>query len=233
MTLKSDAHNILKALGLVFGDIGTSPIYTLTVVFLFIDPTPQNVIGILSLVVWSITILVFIEYIMLAMTLDLHGEGGTLIIKRILDDLLPAGRRKVFFGILAFAGVSLLIGDGVITPSITILSAVEGIVLIPGLELTPQWMLIGAAMLIALVLFMVQTFGTDKVAVSFGPVMIIWFGILAVTGLISVMHVPSVLAAFNPVNAVSFMTHHGLAGFLILSQIILCATGSEALYADM
>lgn len=233
MSLKSDAHSILKALGLVFGDIGTSPIYTLTVVFLFIDPTPQNVIGILSLVVWSITVLVFVEYIMLAMTLDLHGEGGTLIIKKILDDLLPAGRRKIFFGILSFAGVSLLIGDGVITPSITILSAVEGIVIIPGLELTPQWMLIGAAMLIALALFMVQTFGTDKVAVSFGPVMIIWFGTLAITGFVSVMHVPSVLAALNPVNAVHFMTHHGLAGFLILSQIILCATGSEALYADM
>jgi KUP system potassium uptake protein len=233
MTHRNSFSGILKALGLVFGDIGTSPIYTLTVIFVIIQPTPANIMGILSLITWTLIIIVFVEYVLLAMTLNLHGEGGTLIIKRILDDLLPNGKRKIFFGILAFAGVALLIGDGVITPSISILSAVEGLVLIPGLEQTPQWVLIGGAMLIAIMLFAVQPSGTDKIAGSFGPVMVVWFIALSSSGIISIAQNPVVLKAVNPFYAVEFMRHHGLAGFLILSQVILCATGSEALYADM
>src|SRR5512138_2471867 len=96
---------IVKSMGLVFGDIGTSPIYTLTVIFALLSPTPENILGVLSLIIWTIIILVFVEYIFLAMSLDHHGEGGTLIIKRLLDDSVPAGKRKAVFGVLAFAGV--------------------------------------------------------------------------------------------------------------------------------
>lgn len=233
MIHRNQFSGILKALGLVFGDIGTSPIYTLTVIFVIIDPSPANIMGILSLITWTLIIIVFVEYVILAMTLNMHGEGGTLIIKRILDELLPAGRRKVFCGILAFAGVSLLIGDGVITPSISILSAVEGLVLIPGLESTPQWVLIVSAMAIAVALFSVQSSGTDKIAGGFGPVMVVWFIALSASGVFSIAQNPVVLKAVNPYYAFEFLSRHGLAGFLILSQVILCATGSEALYADM
>jgi KUP system potassium uptake protein len=233
MNIRGNVSGILKAFGLVFGDIGTSPIYTLTVIFALLDPTPENIMGILSLISWTLIIIVFFEYVFLAMSLDLHGEGGTLILKKILDGLLPKGKRKAIFGFMAFAGVSLLIGDGVITPSISILSAVEGIVFIPGMEQTSLWVLIGLAMVIAMALFSVQSFGTDKVAGSFGPVMVVWFFALSISGIISILHNPDVLKALNPVYAVTFFKNHGLAGFLILSQVILCATGSEALYADM
>jgi KUP system potassium uptake protein len=224
---------IIKALGLVFGDIGTSPIYTLTVIFVFIEPTSANILGILSMIIWTLIILVFVEYVFLAMSLDLHGEGGTLILKKILDDLIPQGKRKIILGVVAFAGVSLLIGDGIITPSISILSAVEGIALIPGWESTSQWVLIGIAIIITLLLFVFQPKGTDRVAKTFGPIMVVWFITLTVSGILAIQQKPEVIKAINPFYAVQFFKNHGFLGFAILSQVILCATGSEALYADM
>src|SRR5690242_2471973 len=125
---------IVKSMGLVFGDIGTSPIYTLTVIFAITKPTEANVLGILSLIVWTLTILVSVEYAWLAMSLGRKGEGGTIGLKEILVRLLKSGRRVAFVGFLSFVGVSLLLGDGVITPAISILSAVEGLLLIPGME---------------------------------------------------------------------------------------------------
>src|SRR5512135_2019906 len=133
---------IVKSMGLVFGDIGTSPIYTLTVIFALTRPTVDNILGILSLVFWTITILVSAEYAWLAMNLGRKGEGGTIVLKEILIRLLKPGRKIAFVGFLSFLGVSLLLGDGVITPAISILSAVEGMVLIPSLEGTHQATLI-------------------------------------------------------------------------------------------
>ena len=123
---ESPVKGIIKSLGLVFGDIGTSPIYTLTVIFLLMKPTEVNVIGVLSLIVWTLVILVTIEYAWLAMSLGKRGEGGTIVLKEILAPLLKSGRQVSFVTFLSFIGISLLIGDGVITPSISILSAVEG-----------------------------------------------------------------------------------------------------------
>ena len=133
---------IVKALGLVFGDIGTSPIYTMTVVFAVTKPTIANVYGILSLVFWTMTILVTAEYAWLAMSLGRKGQGGEIVLREIIIKLFKKGRILAFAGFLSFLGVSLLLGDGVITPAISILSAVEGIELIPGLEHTPQGILI-------------------------------------------------------------------------------------------
>src|SRR4030066_958741 len=133
---------IIKSLGLVFGDIGTSPIYTLTVVFLFLKPTEQHVLGILSLIVWTLIILVTIEYAWLAMSLGKKGEGGTIVLKELLSSLLRSRRKAAFVTFLSFIGISLLVGDGVITPAISILSAVEGSLLIPGFENTSQMTLI-------------------------------------------------------------------------------------------
>ena len=233
----TEAHGywkgIVRAMGLVFGDIGTSPIYTLTVIFALTKPTIDNVFGILSLVFWTMTILVTAEYAWLAMSLSRKGEGGTIVLREILARLLKPGRKMAFVAFLSYIGACLLLGDGVITPAISILSAVEGMVLIPGLEGVGQHTLILIAAIIAVVLFLAQSKGTDRVAGAFGPIMIVWFSALAVSGLVSISTMPSIVAAINPWYALEFMLHNGLTGFFVLSEVILCATGGEALYADM
>ena len=231
--LKHTATGIIKSLGLVFGDIGTSPIYTLAVIFLVLEPTQANVIGVLSLIVWTLTVLVSVEYAWLAMSLGEKGEGGTIVLRSILLPLLKKSRSMVFITILTFVGISLLVGDGVITPAISILSAVEGMLLIPGLENTGQTILILIAAVIAILLFAVQKRGTEKVAGAFGPIMLLWFLTIGLYGIVSMVQTPVVWKAINPYYALRFLYQNGLAGFFVLSEVILCATGGEALYADM
>ncbi len=226
-------RGIIKSLGLVFGDIGTSPIYTLTVIFLLAKPTETHVIGVLSLIVWTLVILVTVEYAWLAMSLGKKGEGGTIVLKETLVPLLKSGRQIALISLLSFIGISLLVGDGVITPAISILSAVEGLLLIPGLEKTRQDILIIIAGIIAIILFAFQRKGTEKVAGAFGPMMVMWFLSLTVSGVVSIFHVPSVIKAVNPYYAFKFLAENGITGFFVLSEVILCATGGEALYADM
>ncbi|PKG33265.1 KUP/HAK/KT family potassium transporter [Methanoregula sp.] len=225
--------DIVKSMGLVFGDIGTSPIYALTAIFLLIPPTPENVMGILSLIIWTLTILVTVEYTYLAMHLGKKGEGGTIVLKETLLPLLKSGNQVAFVTLLAIIGISLFIGDGVITPAISILSAVEGILLIPGFEDMPQTYLMIIAGVIAICLFSFQSRGTEKVAWTFGPVMLIWFIALAGFGVVALISAPAVILAINPLYGIQYLFGHGLEGFLILSSVILVATGSEALYADM
>jgi KUP system potassium uptake protein len=224
---------IVKAMGLVFGDIGTSPIYTLTVIFALTAPTRDNVFGILSLVVWTLTLLVTVEYAWLAMGLARKGQGGEIVLREILIKLLKKGRLLAFAGFLSFVGVSLLLGDGVITPAISILSAVEGLLLIPGLEGLREGVLILIASCIAIALFTVQSKGTDKVAGAFGPIMVVWFAVLTLSGLISISSMPDICKAISPHYAFIFLKNNGFSGFFVLSEVILCATGGEALYADM
>jgi KUP system potassium uptake protein len=223
----------MRATGLVFGDIGTSPIYTLTVIFLLLPPTQENVLGVVSLIIWTLIVLVFGQYVLLAMKLDHFGEGGTLILKRIAEKYVTPGRAATVIATLSYIGATLLLGDGVITPAISILSAVEGIRLVPYLSHTPTWVVVVVSIIIAVWLFSSQPKGSDRVASAFGPVMVVWFLALAVTGALSILETPAVLAALSPVHALRFCVSHGLATFLILGQIILCATGAEALYADM
>lgn len=233
LKVKQEAHGIFRALGLVFGDIGTSPIYTLTVVFLLIEPTYENVLGVLSLIVWTITVLVTLEYAYLAMSLAQRGEGGTIVLRSVLVPLLKRERSIVFFSILTFIGISLLIGDGVITPAISILSAVEGMILIPGFEGLSQRVLLYIAGLITISLFSFQRKGTDRVADAFGPIMVFWFLWLLISGLLSILSTPQVICAVNPAWIFKFFKASGLKALFILSEVILCATGGEALYADM
>lgn len=237
-SLKPEANDsfwggIIKAMGLVFGDIGTSPIYTLTVVFALTKPTLDNVFGVLSLVVWTLTILVTVEYVWLAMSLEHKGQGGAIVLREILFSVTKSSRVVSFGGIITFIGVSLLLGDGVITPAISILSAVEGIELIPGLGSVPQEMLILIAIGIAIALFIFQSRGTDRVAWTFGPIMLIWFSALVLSGLASLLTAPQLIKAISPYYAMKFFQENGLASFFVLSEVILCATGGEALYADM
>ncbi len=224
---------VIKSMGLVFGDIGTSPIYTLTVIFALTRPTYENVLGILSLVVWTLTILVTVEYAWLATSLSRKGQGGEIVLREILLSQLKSGRAIGFAGILTYMGVSLLLGDGVITPAITLLSAVEGLLIIPGMENLSQAMLIGVAAAIAIVLFFAQSRGADRIAGAFGPVMLVWFGALALSGLASLSAMPDIVKAVNPWYAFQFFQQNGIAAFFVLSEVILCATGGEALYADM
>lgn len=224
---------IIKALGLVFGDIGTSPIYTLTVVFLLLQHTRDNILGVLSLIIWTLVILVTIQFAWLAMSLSIRGEGGKIVLKEILQPLLRSKRSVGFVTLLAVIGVSLLIGDGIITPAISILSAVEGSLLIPGLEGLSKANIVFIAALIAIALFAFQRKGTEKVAGVFGPIMSIWFISLALVGIASVSEAPEVLKTLNPYYGLKFLYENSLAGFIVLGEIILCATGGEALYADM
>jgi len=234
ITEKSSAmKGIIKALGLVFGDIGTSPIYTLTVVFLFLRHTADNILGVLSLVIWSLIILVTVQFAWLAMNLSIRGEGGKIVLKEILQPLLKSKWSIRFVSLLAIIGVSLLIGDGVITPAISIMSAVEGSLLIPGLVGLSKTTLVLISMIIAIGLFSFQSKGTEKVAGAFGPIMCLWFVSLAVSGILSMVDAPQVLVVFNPYYAVKFLLENGFAGFIVLGEVILCATGGEALYADM
>ena len=224
---------VVKSMGLVFGDIGTSPIYTLTVIFALTKPTPDNIFGILSLIVWTLIILVTVEYAWLAMSLGRKGEGGTIVLKEILTRLLKGGRYLGLVAFLSFVGVSLLLGDGVITPAISILSAVEGLVLIPACANLSQGGLIFIAACIAVTLFVFQFKGTDKVAGAFGPLMVLWFLALTGSGLIAIAGHPEIVKAVSPWYAIKFFLENGMSGFFVLSEVILCATGGEALYADM
>ncbi len=220
-------------MGLVFGDIGTSPIYTLTVIFAITAPTYRNILGVLSLLFWSLIILVTVEYAWLAMSLSTKGEGGIIVLKEILTGYVKKGRKAAFATFLGFLGVSLLMGDGAITPAISILSAVEGLQVIPGIGHIPTDTIILITCIITILLFAFQFKGTDKVASSFGPIMIVWFAALFLSGMYYVAKGPNVLLAISPSYAIDFMLHNGLAGFFVLSEVILCATGGEALYADM
>lgn len=236
MTLKERIKNemmVIKALGVVYGDIGTSPIYTLAVIFLIVPPTVVSIYGILSFVFWALTILVTIQYAWLATSLSAKGEGGTVVLIQMLTPHLKSAKMVTIVSVLGFLGLSLMIGDGVITPAISILSAVEGILLIPAYEELPQIALLVFAALIAFALFVVQKRGVEKVASAFGPIMVIWFLCLGGVGLWYVSQDFSILNAMNPMYAIQFALDNPAITFIILADIILATTGGEALYADM
>jgi len=232
-TSHAAALDTVKAAGLVFGDIGTSPIYTLTVILALIPRTEGTVLGVLSLILWSLILIVTIQYAWLAMSLGKKGEGGTIVLRELLNPLLKRPQSRSVLLIMTVIGVSLLIGDGVITPAISILSAVEGVPLIPGLEGVGPDLLVLLAAGIAIALFAVQRRGTEPVAFAFGPVMIVWFAVLTLSGLVMIAQAPSVLLAVNPMLGVRFFFSNGLTSFLVLASVVLCVTGGEALYADM
>jgi KUP system potassium uptake protein len=233
MYSRSDLRGIINSMGLVFGDIGTSPIYTLTVIFLLTRSTYTHIIGVLSLIIWTLIILVTLEYAWLAMSLGKKGEGGTIVLKEILLPLLKSGRGVALVTLLAYIGTSFLMGDGVITPAISILSAVEGLKIIPQFKDVGQGTIMLISGIIAITLFSVQSKGIERITWVFGPVMIIWFVAIGFSGIASIFHTPEVLKAINPYYAIRFLLDNGITGFFVLSEVILCATGGEALYADM
>lgn len=244
----------LGALGVVYGDIGTSPLYALKECFLLktaqashetltrVSVNVSNVLGVLSLVFWSLTFVVGIKYISLIMRADNQGEGGILALlalsKPKKEPVSLPEKSTLHAGLIALAlvGAALLYGDGVITPAISVLSAVEGLQYAEALEnvvLGHPYVVVFITVFILFVLFLVQKKGTDQVASLFGPVMIIWFITIAFIGAKWIFRYPAVLAAIHPKYAIRFFLQNGWTGFRVLGGVVLCITGGEALYADM
>ncbi|MEF2977643.1 potassium transporter Kup [Subtercola sp. YIM 133946] len=225
----------VAALGVVFGDIGTSPLYSLQTVFSIDDgavqATPDDVFGVISLMFWAITIVVSIKYVTILMRADNGGEGGVMALAALAQRLYSktAGKAGLLL-IIGIVGVSLFYGDSLITPAISVLSAVEGLqVAVPGLA----HLVVPIAAVILTGLFAFQRFGTARVGRFFGPVMVLWFVVIALAGLVMVVQHPSVLVGLSPTYAVVFIAAHPVIAFVAMGAVVLVITGAEALYADM
>jgi KUP system potassium uptake protein len=225
---------VLAALGVVFGDIGTSPLYALKTCFTtaHVAPTTQNVLGIISLVFWALVVVVCVKYVGILMRIDHDGEGGILALLALASPprILGVPIRADWLVWVVVVGAAMLFGDGIITPSISVISAVEGL----GMVTThAQPLIVPISLAILIGLFVIQARGTQRVGSLFGPVMAIWFLAIAALGIAAIARRPQVLAALDPRHAVAFVVHHGIFGFLVFGAVVLCITGVEALYADL
>jgi KUP system potassium uptake protein len=223
----------LAALGVVYGDIGTSPLYALKEVFAGVHPVPittANIMGILSLVFWSLVIVVSIKYVVFIMRADNRGEGGIIALMALALRKVENPRARVAIMLAGIAGAALFYGDGVITPAISVLSAVEGLeVATPALK--PY--VIPLTIIVLVILFAFQRKGTSGIGALFGPIMGVWFGTLALLGVVNILHEPHVMQSLNPIHGMTFMLSNPWLGFLALGGVVLVLTGAEALYADM
>ena len=223
----------LGAIGVVYGDIGTSPLYALKEVFAHghVPLTAQNIYGVLSLVFWTLTVVVSVKYVALILRADNNGEGGLIAMLALASQAVkdrPALRSRLLM--LGIFGTAIFFGDGVITPAITVLGAIEGLkVAAPGL----QSYVVPVSLMVLTALFLVQRHGTARIGKFFGPVMVIWFVVLAVLGLHHIAENPSILKALSPHYALLFLVGNPFIAFIALGSVVLCVTGAEALYADM
>ena len=223
---------LLGSVGVVYGDIGTSPLYALREAAVAAanggTVTPASLLGVLSMILWALIVVVTLKYVVVLLRADNHGEGGTLALMALAQRAVQShGGIVVLLGIISGA---LFYGDAVITPALSVLSAIEGLKLVT-VAFDPYVVPLTVVILVAL--FAVQSRGTARVAAFFGPVMCVWFAVIAIAALPQIAKHPEVLAAFNPLLAVSFMLHHGVIGFITLGAVFLAVTGAEALYADL
>lgn len=224
----------LAAIGIVYGDIGTSPLYTMQEVFHAkhgLTLTNMNILGIVSLILWGLIFIVSLKYVTLVLRASNRGEGGIMALAALTLESVGKGSKLHFpLIILGVLGASLFYGDGVVTPAMTVLSAMEGIeVATPALK--P--FVVPVTLIILICLYSMQSHGTATIGKFFGPVMVVWFTVLAAMGIYNILKVPAILAAFNPVYAFEFLFSHGWVAFIALGAVVLAFTGSEALYADM
>ncbi len=223
----------IGALGIVYGDIGTSPLYSIRETFAEIHRVPvtrSSILGVLSLIFWSLIVIITIKYVSVVLRADNHGEGGILALTALVAPTDEARRRRNKLVLAGLFGAALLYGDGAITPAISVLSAVEGIeVATPGLSR----FVVPVAIAILVGLFSIQRRGSEAVGRFFGPVMVVWFAVLALLGIVHVIDHPSVLAAVNPVYAIRFFAEFTSRAFIALGGVVLVVTGGEALYADL
>jgi KUP system potassium uptake protein len=231
MAAKSARWVTMSALGVVFGDLGTSPLYTLQTIVGATGGnfTPESALGVLSLIFWTLLITISIKYCLFVMRADNRGEGGILALMSLVgaNSFMPKFKLLTCMGLL---GAALIYGDGVITPAISVLSALEGVNEVTD-RLKPYIMPV--AVVILIVLFFAQRVGTEKIGRAFGPIMLLWFAVIGMLGLAAIIAHPMVVAAVDPEYAVRFLAHSGREGLLVLGGVFLCITGGEALYADM
>ncbi|MDX1583675.1 MAG: KUP/HAK/KT family potassium transporter, partial [Thermoanaerobaculia bacterium] len=226
----------ISALGIVYGDIGTSPLYAVRECFhgpLAVPVTSANILGVLSLVLWALILVISVKYLSFVLRADNRGEGGIIALMSLvrpqkIDE--STRRRRILLVMMGLFGASLLYGDGMITPAISVLSAIEGLEVATPF-FTPYVIPITVSILV--VLFLFQKRGTAGIGVIFGPVTGVWFVTLAILGISQIIHYPQVFAAINPYYAVQFFVLNGWKGFLVLGAVFLVATGGEALYADI
>lgn len=218
----------LGALGVVYGDIGTSPLYALKVTLGGLAMTPSSVLGVLSLIFWSLIIIISFKYLAIIFRADNDGEGGILALLALMKH--KSTKYEPLFYLVAIFGAGLLLGDGMLTPAISVISAVEGLSTLSS-SFTPY--ILPAACLILVFLFMIQSKGTGSIGYLFGPLILIWFCTIAILGLIQIMSYPAVLKAINPYYAFSFLIQEGFRGYFLLGGIFLVVTGGEALFADI
>ncbi len=224
---------LIGSIGVVYGDIGTSPLYALReAVVAASGPsavvTPSAVLGVVSLILWALIIVVTLKYVVILLRADNHGEGGTLALMALAQRAVTYGAGTIV--LLGIVSGALFYGDAVITPALSVLSAIEGIKLVTA---ALDSYVVPLTVLILLVLFAAQSRGTARVAAFFGPIMCVWFGVIAIAAIPPIMRYPEVLLGLNPFLAVSFMLHHGIIGFVTLGAVFLAVTGAEALYADL
>jgi KUP system potassium uptake protein len=222
----------VAALGVVFGDIGTSPLYAISACFTGpnISVTPDHIFGILSLVFWSLVLVILIKYVFVVLNADNKGEGGVLALTALVVNTARASPRRHLYGTLGILGASLFFADGAITPAISVLSAVEGLqIAAPGAQIP----VLPITLVVLIGLFLIQRHGTGSVGRIFGPVMLGWFGILAVMGVGWIIREPRVLQALDPSHAVGMLLNHQISALAVLAGVFLTVTGGEALYADM
>lgn len=226
---------VLGALGVVFGDIGTSPLYAFEAVFSDalhpVPVTPENIYGVLSLFIWSLIVIVTLKYVFFIMRFDNDGEGGIVaLMTLLLNHATKTSALRRWFLPLGLIGAALFYGDGIITPAISVVSAVEGLETI-----SPQLSryVVPVSLVILIVLFLFQRQGTERISKLFGPTMLVWFVVLALLGIKAIAGNPDVLRAINPIYAFEFIRAQALLSFFVLGAVVLCLTGAEALYADM
>jgi KUP system potassium uptake protein len=225
----------MGALGVVFGDIGTSPLYAIQTVFAIdngaVTATAADVYGVISLVFWSITLVVSVKYVIFILRADNDGEGGVMALAALARRTVrPGGKRFVLVMILGVIGAALFYGDSVITPAISVMSAIEGLS-VPAPQLVSLEVPLGGVIITAL--FLVQRFGTHVVGRFFGPIMVVWFVVLAALGVGEIAREPQILQALLPVYALEFIVKDPVVAFVAMGAIVLAITGAEALYADM
>ncbi len=224
---------MVAVLGVVYGDIGTSPLYTMhasLALFAGGRSGPVEVLGILSLVFWALVLIVTVKYVLLVMRADNHGEGGILALMALAQRVSPKAGTRAILAVIGIAGACLLFGDGLITPAISVLSAVEGLdVTAPSLREYD----LPIAVVVIIALFAIQSRGTGRIGRLFGPVMVLWFAAIGVAGAAEIARNPGVLLAFSPHYGVRFCLRHGWIAFVSLGAVVLAVTGAEALYADM
>ncbi|MCA1524146.1 potassium transporter Kup [Bradyrhizobium yuanmingense] len=225
----------LGSIGVVYGDIGTSPLYAFREAVMAASgaeglPTPAAVLGVLSLILWALIVVVTLKYVVILLRADNNGEGGTLALMALAQRAVGTGRGGATIVLLGIISGALFYGDAVITPAVSVLGALEGM---KDITLTFEPYIVPLTVAIMAGLFAVQSRGTARVAAFFGPVMCVWFAVIAVAAVGPIMRQPQVLFALNPLYAVSFMVHHGIIGFVTLGAVFLAVTGAEALYADL